>query len=51
MIGGPCGTQRERRFAYSVLVGKPDGKRPFGRPRYIWEYNIKMNVQEVGWEH
>jgi len=32
---------------YSVLVGKPEGKRPFGRPRRRWEDNIKMNLQEV----
>jgi hypothetical protein len=32
-----------------VLVGKPDGKRPLGRPRPRWEVNIKMSFQEVGW--
>ena len=31
-----------------VLVGKPEGKRPLGRPRLRWEVNIKMNLQEVG---
>jgi len=31
-----------------VLVGKPEGKRPLGRPRRIWEDNIKMDLQEVG---
>jgi len=31
-----------------VLVGKPEGKRPFGRPRRRWEYNIKMDLREVG---
>jgi hypothetical protein len=30
-----------------VLVGKPEGKRPLGRPRHRWEYNIKMDLQEV----
>ena len=39
----------ERRGVYRVLVGKPDGKRPLGRPRYRWEDNIKMDLQEVGW--
>jgi hypothetical protein len=34
-----------------VLVGKPEGKRPFGRPRRRWEDNIKMDVEEVGWGH
>jgi hypothetical protein len=29
-------------------VGKPEGKRPLGRPRCIWEYNIRMDLQEVG---
>jgi hypothetical protein len=33
------------------LMGKPKGKRPFGRPGRRWEYNIKMDLQEVGWEH
>jgi hypothetical protein len=32
---------------YRVLVGKPEGKRPLGRPRRRWEYNIKMYLQEV----
>jgi hypothetical protein len=31
-----------------VLVGKPEGTRPLGRPRRIWEDNIKMDIQEVG---
>jgi hypothetical protein len=31
-----------------LLVGKPEGKRPLGRPRRIWEDNIKMDLQEVG---
>jgi hypothetical protein len=38
----------ERRGIYRVLVGKPEGKRPLGRPRRRWEDNIKMNLQEVG---
>ena len=39
----------ERRGVYRVLVGKPKGKRPFGRPRLRWEDNIKMDLQEVGY--
>ena len=35
---------------YRVLVGKPDGKRPLGRPKHRWEGNIKMDLQEVEWE-
>ena len=38
----------ERRGVYRVLVGKPEGKRPFGRPRRRWEDNNKMDLQEVG---
>ena len=33
---------------YRVLVGKPEGKRPLGRPRRRWEDNIKLDLQEVG---
>ena len=36
------------RFKDKVLVGKPEGKRPLGRPRRRWEDNIKMDLQEVG---
>jgi hypothetical protein len=39
----------ERRGAYRILVGRPEGRLSFGRPRRRWEDNIKMNVQEVGW--
>ena len=38
----------EGRGVYRVLVGKPEGKRPLGRPRRRWEDNIKMDLQEVG---
>jgi len=38
---------RERRGVYRVLVGKPEGKRPLGRPRRRWEDNIKKDLQEV----
>jgi len=37
----------ERRGVYTVLVMKPEGKRPLGRPRRRWEDNIKMYLQEV----
>jgi hypothetical protein len=37
-----------RRGVFRVLVGKPEGKRPFGRPRHRWEDDIKMDLQEVG---
>ena len=39
----------ERRGAYRVLVGKPEGKKPLGRPRHRWVVNIKMDLEEVGW--
>ena len=38
----------DRRGVLRVLVGKPEGKRPLGRPRRRWENNIKMDLQEVG---
>ena len=38
----------EGRGVHKVLVGKPEEKRPFGRPRRRWEDNIKMDLQEVG---
>ena len=38
----------EGRGVHRVLVGKPEGKRPLGRPRCTWEDNIKMDLQEVG---
>jgi hypothetical protein len=38
----------ERRNAYRILVGKPEGKRPLGRPRRRWADNIKMDLREVG---
>jgi hypothetical protein len=47
-MGGACSTYGERRGIYRVLVGKPGGKRPLGRPRLGWEDNIKMDLQEVG---
>jgi hypothetical protein len=40
----------EMRNAYKILVGKPEGKRPCGGPRYIWEDNIRMDLREIGWE-
>jgi hypothetical protein len=38
----------EDRGVHRVLVGRPEGKRPLGRPRHRWEDNIKMDLQEVG---
>jgi len=44
---GHVARMREERGGYRVLVGKPEGKRPFGRPRRRWEDNIEMDLQEV----
>jgi hypothetical protein len=39
----------EERKVYKVLVGKPEGKRPLGRPRRRWENGIRMDLREIGW--
>jgi hypothetical protein len=39
----------EKRNAYGILVGKPEGKRPLGRPRRRWVNNIKMDLDEIEW--
>jgi len=41
----------ERRGLYRVLVGKPEGKRPLGRPKRRWEDTIKKDIHEVGCRH
>jgi hypothetical protein len=41
---------REKRNAYRILVEKPEGKRPLGRPRRKWVNNIKMYLRELGWD-
>jgi hypothetical protein len=38
----------EVRGAYNILVGRPEGRRPLGRPRRRWEDNIKMDLRETG---
>jgi hypothetical protein len=40
----------EKTNAYRILVGKPEGKRPLGRPRRRWVDNIKMDFREIGWD-
>jgi hypothetical protein len=40
----------QTRNAYRILVGKPEGKRPLGRPRRRWVDNIKMYLREIGWD-
>jgi hypothetical protein len=44
-----CSTNGEKRSAYRLLVGKPEGKRPLGRPTRRWVDNIKMDLLEIGW--
>jgi hypothetical protein len=39
----------EERKVCRVLVGKPEGKRPLGRPRHRWEDGIRMDLREIGW--
>jgi hypothetical protein len=39
----------EKRGAYRILVGRPEGRRPLGRLRRRWEDNIKMDLEEMGW--
>jgi len=46
-LAGHVARMGERRNVYSVLVGKPEGKRSLGRPRSSWENNIKIDLQEV----
>jgi hypothetical protein len=48
-MSGPCSTNGEKRNAYRLLVGKPEGKRPLGRPRRRWVDHIRMDFGEVGW--
>jgi hypothetical protein len=45
-----CSTHGEQRTAYRMLVGKPKGKKPLGRPRCRWEDNIRMDLRELGWD-
>jgi hypothetical protein len=40
----------DMRNAYKIFVGKPEGKRPLGRPRLSWEDNIRMDLREMGYK-
>jgi hypothetical protein len=48
-MGRACRTNWEKINAYRILEGKPEGKRPLGRPSRRWEDNIRMNLREIGW--
>jgi hypothetical protein len=47
-MGTGCSKHGWNRNSCRIFVGKPEGKRPLGRPRRRWE-NIKMNLREIGW--
>jgi hypothetical protein len=47
---GHVARTREKRNAYRILAGKPEGKRPLGRPRRTWVDNIKMDLGEITWD-
>jgi hypothetical protein len=47
-MGGVCSTYGERRGVYSILVGKPEGKRPLGTCRLKWKVTFLMDLQDVG---
>jgi hypothetical protein len=47
-MDGACSTNWEKQNAYSIIVGKPEEKRPLGRPRRRWVDNIKMDLREIG---
>jgi hypothetical protein len=49
-MGRACNMNGEKRNGYGILVGKAEGKRPLGRPRYGWVDNIKMDLRETGWD-
>jgi hypothetical protein len=46
-VGWTCGMHGDRRGVYRILVGRPEGKRPLGRPGCRWEDNIKMDFREI----
>jgi hypothetical protein len=49
-MGRACNTNGEKRNAYRIMVGMPEGKRPLGRPRRRWMDNNKMDLREIGWD-
>jgi hypothetical protein len=48
-VGRACSTNGEKKNAYRILVGKPEGKRPLGRPKRRWVDNIRMDLRDTGW--
>jgi hypothetical protein len=49
-MGRACSTIGENRNAYRILMGKPEEKRPLGRPRRRWVNNVKLHLREIGWD-
>jgi hypothetical protein len=47
---GHVARMEEKRNAYNILAGKPEGKTPLGRPRRRWVDNIQMDLREIGWD-
>jgi hypothetical protein len=47
-MGRACSRNGMKRNAYRILVEKPEGKRPLGRPRHRWVDNIKMDLRDIG---
>jgi hypothetical protein len=48
-MGRGCGTNGDKRNAYRISVGRPEGKRPLGRPKRRWVNNIKIDLKEIEW--
>jgi hypothetical protein len=46
----PAARMGEKRNAYRILVGKPERRRPLGRPRRRWVDNIKIDLRDIGWD-
>jgi hypothetical protein len=49
-MGKAYSTNGDARNTYKILVGKPEGKRPLGRPRRRWVDDIKIDLREIGWD-
>jgi hypothetical protein len=47
---GDVARMGEKRNLYRILVGKPEGKRPLGRPKHRWVDNIKIDLREIEWD-
>jgi hypothetical protein len=48
-MGRACSRNGDEKNAHGILLGKPEGKRPLGRPRRRWTDNIEMDLRETGW--